>query len=336
MGKRVIIHIFYAAIVFLPLFFLQRLVMPKYMEEPLEGAMIAEYYQEEKNHDVIFIGDCELYENISPATLWEEYGIHSYIRGSANQLIWQSYYLLEETFAYEKPKVVVYNVLAMKYDTPQSEAYNRMTLDGMRWSASKIKSIRSSMTEGEHTIDYIFPLLRFHSRITELEGEDFAYLFHREKVTYNGYLMQTGVKPMEVIPEGKPLADYMFSDIVWEYLDKMAALCRENQVELVLVKAPVLYPYWYGQWDEQIAAYAAENHLKYYNLIDKIHEIGIDFQTDTYDGGLHLNVYGAEKVAQYFGQILSEKCGVKDRRGEEKLAEEWSGKLERYRREKGQ
>ena len=53
--------------------------------------MIAEYYQEEKNHDVIFVGDCELYENISPQVLWDEYGINSYIRGSAQQLIWQSY-----------------------------------------------------------------------------------------------------------------------------------------------------------------------------------------------------------------------------------------------------
>lgn len=31
---------------------------------------------------MIFIGDCELYENISPVTLWEEYGINSYIRGT--------------------------------------------------------------------------------------------------------------------------------------------------------------------------------------------------------------------------------------------------------------
>ena len=40
----------------------------------VEGAMIAEYYDEEKDHDVVFIGDCEIYENFSPITLWEEYG----------------------------------------------------------------------------------------------------------------------------------------------------------------------------------------------------------------------------------------------------------------------
>ena len=67
------------------------------MSDIVEGAMIAEYYEEEKNHDVIFIGDCEVYDSFIPAVLWEEYGIPSYIRGSAQQLIWQSYYILEET-----------------------------------------------------------------------------------------------------------------------------------------------------------------------------------------------------------------------------------------------
>ena len=85
----------------LALYFAQALLMPKYMSNVKEGALIAEYYKAPKNNDVIFIGDCEVYENISPVTLWQEYGITSYIRGSAQQLIWQSYYLLEETLRYE-------------------------------------------------------------------------------------------------------------------------------------------------------------------------------------------------------------------------------------------
>lgn len=82
--------------VIVTLFLLQRLLMPKYASDVVEGNLIAEYYEEEKNHDVIFIGDCEVYENFSPKVLWEDYGINSYIRGSAQQLIWQSYYLLED------------------------------------------------------------------------------------------------------------------------------------------------------------------------------------------------------------------------------------------------
>ncbi|MDD5017829.1 MAG: SGNH/GDSL hydrolase family protein, partial [Eubacteriales bacterium] len=51
------------------MYLLQLLVMPKYMGAVREGALVAEYYQETTGHDVIFIGDCEVYENFSPITL---------------------------------------------------------------------------------------------------------------------------------------------------------------------------------------------------------------------------------------------------------------------------
>jgi len=49
--------------------FLQALLMPKYMSASREGALIGEYYEEKGDHDVIFIGDCEVYESFTPATL---------------------------------------------------------------------------------------------------------------------------------------------------------------------------------------------------------------------------------------------------------------------------
>ena len=119
--KRTLLKLTTICCLILTLFLLQKLLMPKYVTAIVEGSLIEEYYQENAGHDVIFIGDCEVYGNISPVTLWEKYGITSYIRGSAQQLIWQSYYLMEETLKYEKPKVFVFNVLAMKYNEPQKE-----------------------------------------------------------------------------------------------------------------------------------------------------------------------------------------------------------------------
>lgn len=324
---KIIMSIF---VILSSLWLLQELLMPKYMHGIIEGAMIAEYYAEEKNHDVIFIGDCEVYENFSPPVLWEKYGINSYIRGSAQQLVWQSYYLLQETLKYEKPKVVVFNVLTMKYNTPQSEAYNRMTLDGMKFSVSKIKSICASMTKEENMIEYLFPILRYHSRITDLQKDDFTYLFNKDKVTYNGYYMRTDVKPAKIIPKGRPLADYRFGDTAYEYLEKITSLCKNNGVELVLVKAPSLYPYWYEEWNWQIKDFADKHNLKYYNFLDVVEEIGIDYQTDTYDGGLHLNLSGAEKLSEYFGNILTTECNLESRRGEEELEVIWEKKLKKY------
>lgn len=321
---------------FLCLGFMQMLVTPKYMTTPQEGALIAEYYNEKPCHDVVFVGDCEVYESFTPPTLWQEYGITSYVRGSAQQLIWQSYYLLEETLQYETPKAVVFNVLSIKYGEPQREEYNRMTLDGMAWSKSKIGSIYASMTEEENFLSYVFPLLRYHSRWSDLSAEDWQYLFHRDTVSHNGYLMQTSVKPQTSTLEGRPLANYTLPEIGFEYLEKMRVLCEEKGVEFILIKAPTnnWKYYWYDEWEAQIVSWANEKGVDYYNFIPLDEEIGLDWSTDTYDGGVHLNVYGAEKLTSYFGKILAEKYGLTDRRGDAKLDAVWANKIAIYQKER--
>ena len=211
-----------------------------------------------------------------------------------------------------------------------------MTLDGMKLSASKLESIRASMTDGESFLSYLFPLLRYHSRWRELSWSDVTGMFGGEPVSHSGYLMQTEVKPQTTASEGLPLEDYTLPEIGFEYLDKMKRLCEQNGATLILVKAPTnSWSYWwYDEWEEQIAEYAAEHGVAYYNFIPRAEEIGLDFSTDTYDGGVHLNADGAEKLTAYFGRILSETHGIPDRRGETETAALWAQKLAAYRADK--
>lgn len=316
------------------LFLLQRLLVPKYVDGIVEGAFVAEYYQEEKDFDVIFIGDCEVYENFSPKVLWEEYGINSYIRGSAEQYIWQSYYLLEDTLRYETPKVVIFNIQSLQFDVSQNEAYNRMSLEGMKWSPSKVKAILASMKPGENFLDYVFPILRYHSRWSELEATDVQYMFDTKKVSHNGYYMRVDVRPAENVPEARILGDYNFGENAWKYLDMMTKLCEEKGIELILIKAPSLYPHWYEEWEVQVEDYAAEHNLRYINFLELTDEIGIDYSKDTYDAGLHMNLSGAEKLASWLGRLLREEVGLSDRRGEEALDAAWKEKIADYEAEK--
>lgn len=334
MKKKIIIGVAAVLILVLLLGTLGALVRPKYVSNP-EGLLTGGYYEDAGDHDVLLVGDCEVYEGFVPSVLWEEYGITSYVRGGAQQLAWHSYYLLEETFKYETPKVVVFNVYALKYGEPQSEAYNRMTFDTMKWSSSKFRGILDSMTEDESIVDYIFPLLRYHSRITELEGEDFRYLFSDpEDASDNGYLIKTGVRPMKPFDPITEPPEEMLPESSMEYLDKMKELCDKNGAELVLIKAPTNSRgyWWYDEWESQIVEYAEKNQLDYYNFIRDAEKMGIDWQTDTYDEGLHLNANGAEKFTRYFGSILAEKYGLESRKGESETAAKWDAYLEEYRK----
>lgn len=330
MKKRIIAAVLVCAVTVTALYLLQRLLVPKYQTGIVEGSMIEEYYKDDVDHEVLFVGDCEVYENFSTITLWEKYGISSYIRGSAQQLTWQSYYLLEDALRYETPKVVVFNVLALKYNEPQSEAYNRMSIDGMRWSSSKVNNIKASMTEDENFIDYVFPILRYHSRWSELTTDDFKHLFTKDLVTHNGYYMRVDVKPQGEFPEPKPLIDYTLGEKAMGYMQKMVDLCKEKDIELILIKAPTEFPHWYDEWDAQVVEFARGNEVPYINYIPLQEEIGLDMSTDTYDAGLHLNTQGAEKMADYFGAYLVENYELTDYRDNEKYAKAWQEKVDFY------
>lgn len=312
---------------------LNRLVEPKYMTALVEGSMLSQYYREAGGHDVIFVGDCEVYANFSPLELYREKGITAYVRGSSQQLIWQSYYVLKETLRYEAPKAVVWNVNAMRYGENAAvikESYNRLAIDQMRWSAEKVGIIRASMTEDESFLSYVFPILRYHSRIYDLTKEDLTYFFTEQDTTWNGHLMNQEVKPVGSFPAKRPLADYAFPAICYDYLDQMRKLCEEKGVELILVKAPSLYPYWYDEYDAQMEAYASEHNLAFYNFTEMVDELGIDFTTDTYDGGYHLNLAGAKKLSAYFAETLATRHGIPDRRNDPEIKAVYDEKLAQY------
>ena len=45
-------------------------------------------------------------------------------------------------------------------------------IDQMKWSSEKIDLINASMDDNEIFLSYVFPLLRYHSRIDKLTSEN--------------------------------------------------------------------------------------------------------------------------------------------------------------------
>lgn len=309
-----------------------KLVSLKYINLYPEGSFISDYYKEENNHDVIFLGDCEAYTSFSPIVMYKGKGITSFVRGNSQQIIGQSYYVLRETLEYEIPKVVVLSVGGMRYNRGIKEEYNRLLLDKMRWSKEKIELIKYSMMKEENIFSYIFPLLRYHGRISELTKDDIDYLFKDEIVSHNGFIINKNIKPLETLPNKKVLDNYSFSDENISYLNKIVDLCNQNNIKLILVKAPTMYPYWYDEYENYIKDFATYNNLDYYNLINYIDDIGIDYQYDTYDGGTHLNLTGAEKLSIFFANVLSEKYNLPNHL-EERVRIDYNKKYERYVKE---
>ena len=314
----------------------QALLTPHIRKDAPESFLLKEYFESDGNHDVIFLGDCEVYEAFSPAVLWEDYGIESWVCGTPQQLLWHSYTILEEILRRETPRVVVLGVYALSYDEPQSEAYNRMALEALPCTGNKWRGVRVAMTEGESILSYFVPLLRYHDRWQSLSWQDVRSLFEmQEKISTHGFVVRPEVVAGATRPghEDAPLIPQTsFGQMPLAYLQKIEALCREQNIQLILVKAPTdswRYP-WYEEYENWTEGLAAEMVVPYYNFLEAYDEIGLDREKDSCDGGFHLNVSGAEKLTRYFGAILSECYGVPDRRGEKELAKEWEATLTQY------
>ena len=66
-------------------------------------------------------------------------------------------------------------------------------------------------------------------------------------------------------------------------------------------------------------------------------EIGTDWDTDSYDGGDHMKMTGADKVSRFIGGWLRDNCGLADRRNDPEFgaSAEWQEVVERYRAASG-
>lgn len=328
--KKIITALVLLALSFGILWFVQRLLTPKYQVGVVEGSFTEEYYKEKVPHDILFFGDCDVYENFSPIKMYEDYGISSYIRGSGEQYMWQSYYLLRDSLRIETPKIVVLSVHSMQNEYPKrKDNYNRMTLDGMKWSKDKIDAINVSMTEEETFASYAFPVLRYHDRWNQLTMTDIRHLFSKDKISHNGYYMRCDIRGMETVWPSPARISYKFDETSMYYLDQIRQLCEEKGIELILVRAPVEFR-WYEQWDENIEKYASEHGLKYINFNKYADEMGLDMTHDTYDEGIHLNIYGAEKLSVFFGRYLTENYDLTDYRTVPAVAKEYEKDIEFY------
>ena len=312
------------------LWLVQRLLMPKYQVGVIEGSFTEEYYKEKVPHDILIFGDCDAYENFSPIKMYEDYGISSYIRGSGEQYMWQSYYLLRDSLRIETPKIVVLSIHNMQNEYPKrQDNYNRLTLDGMKWSKDKVDAINVSMTEEETFASYVFPILRYHDRWNQLTMTDIRHLFSKDKISHNGYYMRCDIRGVDKIWRTPGRISYEFDQTSMYYLDQIRQLCAEKGIELILVRAPLEYG-WHKQWDENIEKYASEYGLTYLNFNKYAEEMGIDLTHDTYDKGIHLNIYGAEKLSVFFGKYLKEHYELTDYRTVPDVAKDYEKDIEFY------
>ena len=132
---------------------------------------------------------------------------------------------------------------------------------------------------------------------------------------YKGYLINEAVKPYtggdyyyfadEEIYPIFPRQQMTFK-LVLKY-------CRAKNIKLVLYSGASSYCYDI-RMHNAVAQLAKECGVDYIDANYDIDKLQIDWSRDTFDGGDHLNLFGARKMTRYLGDYLRAECGLTDHR----------------------
>ncbi len=283
------------------------------------------YNSPENEYDVIYFGSSNTYCSFNPLVVWEKTGVKSYVFATQQQPVWATYHYMVDAFERQTPEVAVMDVLMFsKNDEYYDDGVNYTFCDNMPLSKNKLELVWASAPKGER-FNLAFKFMKYHSRWNELTKQDFLYRKANMEDYSKGFYILTQEYDSAVHTDvSKEKATAELSEKNLTYLHKIIDLCKENGVELLLVKAPSNATLEEKHYYNAVEKVAEERGVSFvdYNLMYS--EIELDLEHDFYDA-THLNVTGAEKFSEYFVE------NTEYFEGKVRRDTDWQAEWEKYR-----
>lgn len=286
------------------------------------------FYDNPEDFDVYIFGSSHATMGILPLEMWKAEGITSYNFSNYGQALPIDYWLLRNTVAVHKPKVVVIDVFTVFFDEKYSHSHMgflHQSLDPIPVSKLKYEALDDLLDDGENHLEMYLPFSLYHSRWENLSTDDLkpvkanpnlgADINQLTAASINGISVDasnrlfTYVGPFE-LPDITDTIETLTP--AKEYLVKMIEYCKSEDIEVVLVNCP-------GHlFDDQVkyinSVYALAD--KYdVPLIDGMRMDVVNYETDMFDSA-HLNSSGARKWSNYLASYLIDNYELIDHRGD--------------------
>lgn len=336
------------ALIFVVLFQqIQTVFQPAFNDSGNAYARVSYFYEEEPSPEVVIIGASQVYCGVNPLIMFRQYGFSSYALASASRGGEVLKLYVDEAIKIQNPNVVVIDAW-MLTDLTRNEVNSRKWLDPIPFSVKKMEIVGELFRNNEELnlgieydsfLSYAIPLLRYHSRWSELDATAFEKDSKTFRPNYHGAIHYHGCIPLYNANAVKDPYNQYYDSVDFDdkilakakgIFDEIVEICAENKTELLIIKVPT--PAWRQDYHDVVSGWADEYGIPFLDYNDFLDEVGIDTTTDFRDGN-HMNDSGAVKTSNFLGQYLQENYNFPDHRGDPAYAK-WDEDWEVYQQDK--
>ncbi len=295
------------------------------------------FYAEKKDTlDVILVGSSPVYPTYSAPRLYGEYGIASYPLSSNNQRPKAIRYLLQEAQKTQDPSLFLIELKMFTMPDEEWEdtmVFTRGVTDNMKYSLNRIAAINALVSDKSQRYTYYFDIFKYHSNWKTLFLPSQLACWRYEKPhPLKGLEIKRGVGPAAaadlsgVTQKKKPAQKQ--EEVLY---DLLAYLQKTGKDALFLISPYTMDADEKMQYNYMIPI-IEEAGYEVLDLNAHTAEMGLDFSTDFYDYGDHVNALGEAKCSAFLGAYLDEHYALPDRRGQEGY-ESWDDAYALYQEE---
>lgn len=296
---------------------LHNVTLLKYSDERFN-----EFYSQENDFDVLFMGTSHMMNGVSPMEIWNDYGIVSYNFSAQSSRMATLYWMFIQALDHTAPELLVVDCA---FITAEEKTANYGALhkafDSMPFGRIKIQAVCDLIADWEGRLRILFPFSVYHSRWDELERNDFFNEYIPGKMGFSGLTSNAGEFEL---PKIEKKENVNITTINTVYLKKIVEECEIRGIDLLFTYLPSE-----DNSSEEVSYmidFANRNNISFIGP----EEIGIilDLQND-YANATHLNISGAIKVSKFIGEYISNNYDIQDRR-EDAGYVEWFAYHESY------
>lgn len=282
------------------------------------------FYKEPDNSiDVALFGPSQIYTGFYPPLAYAQHGFTSF--GLSTAAMPSSLYLpaLKEMRSRQNPQLYVFEIWGFFYkqkDQYKQEALRRF-IDNMPSSENKTETIQNLIPQ-EDQLYFRFPFLKYHGS-WERAGTCWRVMQQKQSINRRGYSVMKNFSstPSKNTSKCKSLS-VKISPEGMEHLKALLEYCKAEQLSQVLFTAfPVINMDLSDDSLKEAFALIRSYGYDFLDMNTKVSEIGLDQKRDFYNQS-HLNVYGAEKMTDYFGGYIAEHYDIV-REHTKAVTEEW-------------